>query len=134
MISQNDRRNAFTLIELLASAVLTAMMMAGLMGITWSAVRESNQLRVAERQRCSTAILRDQMRYDFQNARGMAVTPAEVVLHGFLGDDQLPGRVVYSRVTNGRTGVLMRTDARSQSDRMDRRGSVCDRTAAIYRA
>lgn len=108
------RRSAFTLIELLASAVLTAMMMAGLLSIVWSAVRESNQLRTADRQQASTTILAEQMRLDFQNARGMAVAPGEVILHGFLGEDQLPGRVVYSHVTNGRTGVLMRSGGRSR--------------------
>jgi type II secretory pathway component PulJ len=108
-----NRRAAFTLIELLASAVLTAMMMAGLLSVVWSAVRQSNELSLAERQRSSTTILMTQLRRDFQNARGMAVTPDAIVLHGFLGDNQLPGRVVYSRVTNGRTGVLMRTDGRS---------------------
>ena len=41
---KHRQRHAFTLIELVASAVLTAILMVTLMGVVWSAVRESSQL------------------------------------------------------------------------------------------
>ncbi|MGB7325359.1 MAG: prepilin-type N-terminal cleavage/methylation domain-containing protein [Rubripirellula sp.] len=109
----NHRRAAFTLIELVASAVLTAMMMAGLLGVVWSAVRESSELRKAEADRFPITILADQLRLDFQNSRGMSAIAGGVVLHGFMGDGSLPGRVAYQIQVSQAGSVLMRTDARS---------------------
>ncbi|TWU58093.1 hypothetical protein [Rubripirellula reticaptiva] len=110
---QNNRRLAFTLIELVASAVLTAMMMAGLLGVVWSAVRESNELRKAEADRFPITILADQLRLDLQNSRGMTAIAGGIVLHGFLRDGNLPGRVVYQIHVSQAGSLLTRTDARS---------------------
>lgn len=109
-------RSAFTLIELVASAVLTAMMMAGLLSVVWSAVRDTNQLRQSETSRFPTTALVEQMRTDFINARGMAIDSTGVTLHGFLGRDSktrqplmTPGRVRYEiRRAIGRS-VLIRS-------------------------
>lgn len=83
---RNDR-NAFTLIELVASAVLTVMMMAGLLGIVWSTVRESNELRQSAISRFPVTHLAEQLRIDFHNAQGMSIDSGGVTLHGFLGRD-----------------------------------------------
>jgi type II secretory pathway pseudopilin PulG len=109
-------RTAFTLIELVASAVLTAMMMAGLLSVVWSTVRDTNQLRQSETSRFPATLLIDQMRTDFMNARGMAIDSSGVTLHGFLGCDpttrqplMTPGLVRYEiRRAVGRS-VLMRS-------------------------
>jgi type II secretory pathway pseudopilin PulG len=113
---RRHHRQAFTLIELVASAVLTAMMMAALMGVVWSAVREQNQLRQSETSRFPTTHLIDRVRSDFQNARGMAIDSRGATLHGFLGRDPktlqpllVPGRVRYAIGRIGGRGVLTRT-------------------------
>ncbi len=118
-----NSRTAFTLIELVASAVLTAMMMAGLLSIVWSAVRDSNQLRNAQTSRFPVTHLIDQMRTDFLNARGMAIDSRGVTLHGFLSRDpktrqplMTPGRVRYEiRDAAGRL-VLTRTSATGSAE------------------
>lgn len=123
MSSRRIQRNGFTLIELVASAVLTAMLMAGLLGVVWSAVRESNQLRQSETTRFPVTQLVSQLRHDFHNARGMRVDAAGVTLHGFLGRDRrtmqptlAPGRVRYeSRRAAGRN-VLTRVSSSSDAE------------------
>ncbi|TWU58432.1 hypothetical protein Poly51_12100 [Rubripirellula tenax] len=108
-----SHRRAFTLIELVASAVLTAMMMAALMGVVWSSVRQSAELRVAEVDRFPITILAEQLRLDLQNARGMTTIPGGVMLHGFLGDGSTPGRVAYNIKPLKSQTVLVRTDGKS---------------------
>lgn len=116
MSSQHrHHRPAFTLIELVASAVLTAMMMAALMSVVWSAVREQNQLRRTATGRFPATRLIDAMRSDFQNARGMAMDSRGVTLHGFLARDPrtrqpllVPGRVRYEVGRIGTRGALVR--------------------------
>ncbi len=88
---ESRKRSGFTLIELLASAVLAAMMTAALLSVVWSSVRETNQLRQAEINRWPVTQLVSQMRRDFLNARGMAVTADGVSLYGFLGHDRRDG-------------------------------------------
>ncbi len=118
-----DNRNAFTLIELVASAVLTAMMTAGLLSVVWSVVRETSQLREAEASRFPVTCLADQLRSDFQNARGMVVGSGGVTLHGFLGRDGrtlqpllVAGRVRYEVRNLGGRQVLIRTASGNSSE------------------
>lgn len=96
------RRAAFTLIELVASAVLTAMLMAGLLSVVWSAARDTNQLRRTESSRFPATLLINQMRTEFINARGMAIDSSGVTLSGLIGQDpktrqptMTPGLVRY---------------------------------------
>lgn len=114
----NSRRPGFTLIELVASAVLTSMMMVALMSIVWSAVRESKQLRESATSDFPVTHLIDQMRSDFHNARGMAVDSRGVTLHGFIGRDPatrmqqlVPGRVRYELRRVGERSILVRAAA-----------------------
>ncbi len=111
--ARQSRRAAFTLIEMVASAVLTSLMMTGLMSIIWATVRESRQLQIAGVDRFTITILADQMRTDFQNCRGIGIAPDGVLLHGFLGPGSTPGRIAYEirRVKN--RSVLTRTDHHS---------------------
>ncbi|MGI9470652.1 MAG: PulJ/GspJ family protein, partial [Rubripirellula sp.] len=95
-------RSAFTLIELVASAVLASLMMAGIFTIVWSALRESAQLQRTAVSQFPPTRLVEQIRIDLQNARGMLVDRTGLTLHGFVGRDPItqrptltPGRVRY---------------------------------------
>ncbi len=55
------RRRAFTLIELVASAVLAAMMMIALVNVIWSAARDTRQLRDEQLTRASVTLLIDRL-------------------------------------------------------------------------
>lgn len=90
--------------------------MAGIFTITWSALRESNQLQRASVSDFPPTRLVDQIRVDLQHARGMRIDPAGLTLHGFVARDPVtkrsvlaPGRVRYQikRVAGQR--VLTRT-------------------------
>jgi hypothetical protein len=92
------------------------MMMAGLFSVVWSTVRETSQLRESEITRWPATQLIEQMRHDFQNARGMIVTPTGVSLHGFLDQDlrtRIPtlrsGSVHYELADQSGRRFLMRT-------------------------
>ena len=86
-MSRPKHRNAFTLIELVASAVLASMLMAGILSITWSALRESKQLQRTATHDFPPSQLIEQIRLDLQNARGMRIDSAGITLHGFVGRD-----------------------------------------------
>ncbi len=112
----NARRSGFTLIELVASAVLAAMMTAALFRVVWSTVRETHQLRQSETTRWPSGVLVEQMRRDFQNARGMLVTRSGVVLHGFLDHDRSTrsstlriGTAQYLTIDHHGRTILMRS-------------------------
>lgn len=77
-------RNAFTLIELVASALLTALMLVALISVVWSAAGELKRLKLSENGASPATWLIDQMRVDFQNARGMGIDRTGVTLYGFL--------------------------------------------------
>ena len=122
-------RRGFTLIELVASAVLTAMLAVTLMSVVWSVVRESAQLAKSQIWRAPVTQLVAQMRRDFQNARGMAVTPVGIQLHGFLDQDRrsgdstlLAGSVQYQPAFVANRRVLVRRAA----------GATGSRTAPLW--
>jgi hypothetical protein len=91
----NRQRLGFTLIELIASAVLAAMMMAGLMSIVWSASRDLRQYRTNEAYASPTTLMVERLRTDFQNSRGMQWAGNEVLLHGFVARDLNTGDVSW---------------------------------------
>lgn len=110
-----SRRNAFTLIELIASIVLASMMMVALMNIVWSVLREMKHVQAAEANRFPVTILADQLRHDFTNARGIIADAQGVTLHGYLDRDPetdqltlLAGRVRYELARSRQTGILVR--------------------------
>lgn len=114
---RNHKQQAgFTLIELVASTVLTSIMMTAILGIVWSTLKQTTQLRRNETQQASSVTLARQMRIDLQNARGMQIDPNGITLHGFLARDNASrsislraGRVRYAlrKVNNKR--MLART-------------------------
>jgi prepilin-type N-terminal cleavage/methylation domain-containing protein len=113
------RRHGFTLIELVASAVLAAMMTAALLGVVWSSIRETQQLRRSEQTKWPITQLVTQMRRDFHNARGMSATATGVTLHGFLDQDSAGaslrvGTVRYHWAGQAGRGVLIRHASSSQ--------------------
>ncbi|MDA8744721.1 type II secretion system GspH family protein [Rubripirellula amarantea] len=112
-----NRRSAFTLIELVISAVLTSIMMTALLSVLWASLRQSNELKSADSDQASMTILAEQIRRDIQNARGFDVTSTGFLIHGFLGSDSqsglpnlTPATVRYEVIpVNGR-GVLYRRE------------------------
>ncbi len=115
-MNQRHRQAGFTLIELVASAVLASMMMVAIFGIVWSTLQETQQLRKADRRQFPPATLTNQLRLDFQNARGMKVDAQGVTLHGFVarnaksGESSLtPGRVRYALKQTNDQRLLART-------------------------
>ena len=111
-------RTGFTLIELVASAILSVMLMVALMNIVWSTARDTQKLKQDEVTRASVTLLVDRLRVDFQNARGMQFDATGVTLHGFLARDletlqltMLPARVRYEVVSMADRRVLVRESA-----------------------
>ena len=109
------RRTAFTLIELVASAVLAAMMMIALMNVVWSATRDARQLRAADLTRSSTTLLTDRLRADFKNARGITTAGGLITLQGYLSENAktsvaefLPATVQYASAQAGKHRLLIR--------------------------
>ena len=80
------RRAGFTLIELVASALLAAMMMVALMNVVWSALRDTRQLKREDLSRSSAVLLAERLRTDFQNARGLSIQGGVVTLRGYLAE------------------------------------------------
>ncbi len=110
------QQSGFTLLELVASAVLTSLMMTAILGIVWSTLKQIQQLQRHDTQQASSTTLIQQLRMDLQNARGMQITPNGITLHGFLARDNAnrsislrAGRVRYAlrKVNNKR--MLART-------------------------
>jgi Tfp pilus assembly protein PilV len=110
------KQAGFTLIELVASALLTSMMMTAILGIVWSTLKQTQQLQRGEARNSSPAALTRQLRMDLLNARGMQLAPDEMTLHGFLSRETTTGsmslgvgRVRYAlRNANGKR-ILART-------------------------
>lgn len=108
-------RRGFTLIELIASVILASMMMAALMNIVWSVLREMNRMHAAEANRFPVTMLADQLRHDFVNARGVLVDANGITLHGYLDRDaktdqttMLAGRVRYEIIVLRKSRMLVR--------------------------
>lgn len=107
-------KTGFTLIELVASAVLTTLLMTALVNVVWSSLRESRRLKEQAVSGFSVSYLTQQLRMDFQNARGMAIASDGIALHGFVGGGQaqLPGAIQYRiRNSNGRRVLGRISDA-----------------------
>ena len=83
------RRTALTLIELLASLVLSVLLLSGLVSLLGSTAREAVQLRQAESTAFPGVILGDLIRQDFRNARGLLADGQGILLHGFLERDPI---------------------------------------------
>ena len=110
-----SRRHGFTLIELIASIVLASMMMAALMNIVWSVLREMNRMQAAETNRFPITILADQLRHDLLNSRGVLADANGITMHGYLDRDSqtdqasmLAGRVRYEIVAAREARTLVR--------------------------
>ena len=120
--ASTSNRNAMTLIELVVSALLAALMMTALTSIVWSSARETRLLARNATGHFPTTQLVQQMRVDFSNARGMLVDPGGITLHGFLGADPTTtrptltaGRVRYEISSISGHNVLVRTTLHSRA-------------------
>lgn len=114
-------RCGMTLIELVVSALLAALMMTALTSIVWSAARDTTLLRKEAADQFPITQLAQQMRTDFANSRGMSIDPLGITLHGFLGSDPqthrpmlTPGRVRYELGRVANQSVLIRTGSESR--------------------
>ena len=111
-----QQQTGFTLIELVATAVLTSMMMTAILSIVWTTLKQTQQLQRSETQNSSPATLTRQLRMDLQNARGMEVDTEGITLHGFLSRETSNrsvslgvGRVHYALRKVNSKRILART-------------------------
>jgi prepilin-type N-terminal cleavage/methylation domain-containing protein len=117
-MKNRQQQAGFTLIELVASAVLTSIMMTAILGIVWSTLKQTQQLKRNATQQASSVTLAQNLRIDLQNARGMQITPDGITLHGFLARDNASrstslraGRVRYAlRKVNNRRMLARKSD------------------------
>ncbi len=114
-------RCGMTLIELIVSALLAALMMTALTSIVWSSARDTQRLQREATGRFPITQLAQQMRTDFANSRGMSLDQRGITLHGFLGSDPqshrpmlTPGRVRYELERLANRSILIRTDSESR--------------------
>lgn len=104
-------RDAFTLMELLASAVLSSLLLLGVSSLLRGSFQE---LRFASDQKKNfptTDRLSAWIRRDFQNAQAMVASSTEVQLHGFIAVDPDSGTPLHRLATVRyfiRDGVLFR--------------------------
>ncbi|NND99090.1 MAG: hypothetical protein HKN47_17370 [Pirellulaceae bacterium] len=103
-----QRRSAFTLLELLVSSVLTALLMIALLSVLRSALQTSRQADNLNHRSASPLWLAEQIERDIRNARGIQAGPNEVRLFGSLGRDKngMPNyRPAYVGYRIGRNGL-----------------------------
>ena len=94
----NQRPSGFTLLELLVSSTLTAMLMIGLLTVLRSALQTTQHAEQLSHSNASTLLLNEQIDHDLRNARGIAQRNNELLLHGFLqrdGDAMANYQVAY---------------------------------------
>lgn len=110
--------DAFTLIELLASSILAAMLMIVIVGLVRTTHAQSRAARRAWEANPATSILADQIRRDFVNARHWEMRSNQVRLSGYLAQDLRTGKqtfrpaeVVYAIVTSRQSTWLLRQEA-----------------------
>lgn len=110
-------RAAFTLIELLASAVLASLLMVTLFGVLRAATRQERAARETAPGAAQLRMLAAQLRRDFVNAREMRVAPRQVHLSGATAHDRRtllpnlrPAHVTYVVASVGEQRWLVRKE------------------------
>ncbi len=108
-------RSGWTLIELLAVTVVTALLMALLTGVLRSVVRQRDWIMALQEQAPSVTILQDQLRRDLDNTTHIVTGNGWVKLQGLLAEDPATrrpvhrsGEVVYAVVTIAGRRCLVR--------------------------
>ena len=111
----SSKRSGFTLIELVASVVLTAMISVALVNIVWSTLQQTTQLKKQERNHWPVTLLVEQLRRDFQNAQSIAVVDDKLRIEGYVAQDPISGQgllqagiVEYVIVPTGSGSVWVR--------------------------
>lgn len=109
--------HAFTLIELLASTLLSAMLMLVIVGLMRTTTAQSKAARHALQSNPPTSILADQIRRDFVNAKHIEIRPNRVRVAGYMAQDVRTGRqtfrpaeVTYAIMSNRQTTWLVRQE------------------------
>lgn len=95
---RRHRRRGFTLIELIASATLMAIMAAVLAGVLWSIQRQTVSLSRQSASAAPTAIAIETVRDDLINARGYRRTERGLDLRGFFPPSYTFGTIRYAIV------------------------------------
>ncbi len=108
-------RSGWTLIELLAVTVVTALLMALLTGVLRSVVRQRDWIMTLQERAPAVTILQDQLRRDLDNTTHIVTGKGWVKLDGLLAEDPAtrrpvhrPGEVVYAIATIAGRRCLVR--------------------------
>lgn len=111
------RRPAFTLLELVVAATLTSILMAVVFLTLRSSFAETRFGDTRDAERPYVQLLREQIRRDVENSRGISTSRGRLDLSGFLATDPeqlMPtlseARVVYRVDRKGGRNVLTRTE------------------------
>ena len=90
-MTREKRRNGFTLIELVVSALLTSIMMGTLLSVLWSSLRLGTSLDQDRVNQFPMTLVAEQLRTDFQNAQSYRIDQGAVLISGFIGRDSQTG-------------------------------------------
>ncbi|MFK7821664.1 MAG: type II secretion system protein [Planctomycetaceae bacterium] len=91
-ISRLQGRRGFTLVEMLAAAIVISMLLAALVGFSHTTARQVKRAGRIRKQFPSTAILREQITRDVRNADGFTNLGSGVVLFGALASNPATGQ------------------------------------------
>ncbi|WP_149497501.1 PulJ/GspJ family protein [Roseiconus lacunae] len=107
--SRRATAEGMTLIELTVALVLASMLMVVLLRVTNLVVSETVQVRRNSFDRLAAERLADQLRFDFENARGVGLQTNTIILDGFVGPNHVASRVYYEVQSRGAFRVLVRS-------------------------
>jgi len=116
------KRNAFTLVELMASLAISALLLVSVMGLTARLSLAARQIRENYPIHHWKEVLRNRLESDFQNARSIVVRDQEIVIEGMstrsaIGTDDgfalhVPARITYTIQSNDDSYLLTRGEQR----------------------
>lgn len=134
------QRRGLTLIELVVATALAALLMAAVAGVMRSLVMQKKVLLSNDPPTPWKDRLRDQLRWDFANARRFSAEAARLRLVGYGGADfdtgaltQRPTEVVYETIDVGPRSWLVRREIHLDASTLHNRRSdiVCAGVRAL---
>ena len=87
-----QRRRGMTAIEVLTATVLASLMLGSVISVLGSLARQQRVLRAKTEHPDWHERIKEQLRWDLQNARELVVLPDRLRLTGFAGRDFVTGR------------------------------------------
>jgi hypothetical protein len=115
------RREAMTLIELLTSLTLSAMLMAVLLSTLAQHTRTNRRLREKKPFAPWKTLLQQQLQQDYAGCRHVLIQSNRIVMEGY--SDQGPVRIEYGIVANQKENWLVR----EEFDLLQRGGATAQR-------